>query len=223
MIYARIFVNFSNFEIFECDWHRFCLEYSVLFNLNFHNMNEENENWRDVVGYEGLYKVSNLGNVKNCLSGRILKSSNDKDGYKLINFRKNGVYKTYKVHRIVAQAFIPNPQNLPFVNHKDENKANNRVSNLEFCTNYYNIHYGTCIERISKKLINRKDLSKSVFQYDKNGNFITEYPSLMEATRKTGIDVGAICRVCQGKQKTAGNFVWKYKVDCFFFDLFSER
>ena len=86
----------------------------------FNKMNEETEIWRDIEGYEGLYKVSNFGNIKNCLSGRILKLSNDKDGYKIIGLHKNGVYKTYKVHRLVAQEFIPNPQNFPFVNHKDD-------------------------------------------------------------------------------------------------------
>ena len=126
---------------------------------------EEEENWRDVVGYKGLYKVSNLGNVKNCLSGRILKSSNDNDGYKQIQLCKNGVRKTYKIHRIVAQAFIENPQNLPCINHKDEDKTNNRVENLEWCTLKYNVLYGTGIER----------RSKPVLQFDKNGIFINEY------------------------------------------------
>lgn len=165
----------------------------------------ETEEWKDVVGYENLYKVSNLGNVKNCLSGRILKLSNDKDGYKLINLRKNGVRKTYKVHRLVAQAFIPNPQNLPFVNHKDEIKSNNRASNLEFCTQKYNLNYGTAQERKAKAK------SKPVLQYDKNKNFVKEYTSIMDASRKTGIDFSNICKICKGKYKTAGGYIWKYK------------
>ena len=172
---------------------------------------EETEIWRDVVGYENLYKISNLGNVKNCLSGRILKSSNDKDGYKLIGLYKNGVHKTHKIHRIVAQAFLPNQNNLPCVNHKDENKANNRVSNLEFCTQQYNLNYGSHYERVSKALINRKDCSK--LQFDKNGNFINEYHSVSDATRKTGVHQGNICMVCRGKLKSTGGYVWKYKDD----------
>lgn len=171
------------------------------------------EIWKYVVGFENRYQVSNLGNVKNCLNGRILKSSNDKDGYKQINLRKNGVYKTYKVHRLIAQSFIPNPNNLPQVNHKDEDKANNNVDNLEWCTNYYNNHYGTARERMAKAQINRKDLSKPVLQFDKNENLLNEYPSIIEGARKTGIDVGGICRVCRGNLKSAGGFVWKYKDD----------
>ena len=171
-------------------------------------MNEtEIEIWRDVVGYEGLYKVSNLGNVKKCLSGRILKSSNDKYGYKQIHLCKNGVQKTYKVHRLVAQAFLPNPNNLPQVNHKDENKLNNNVSNLEFCTNYYNRHYGTCIERMAKAH------KKPILQYNKNENLLNEYPSIIDASKNTGINAGDICSVCKGKKKYAGGYVWRYKDD----------
>ena len=172
---------------------------------------EEEELWRDIVGYENLYQVSNLGNVKNCLSGRILKLSNDNDGYKQIQLCKNGVRKTYKVHRLVGQACIENPQNLPCINHKDENKANNRVSNLEFCTQKYNLNYGAAQERKSKAQINRKDCSKPVLQYDKNGIFMNEYPSMKDAKRKTGVHQVSICSVCRGKQKTAGGYIWKYK------------
>lgn len=113
----------------------------------------ETEEWKDVVGYEGLYKVSNLGNVKNCLSGRILKLCNDKDGYKILNLYKNGVRKTYRVHRLVSKAFLTNPNNLQQVNHKDEDKTNNRVDNLEWCDAKYNLNFGTAQERKAKKNI----------------------------------------------------------------------
>ena len=177
---------------------------------------EETEIWRDVVGYEGLYKVSNLGNVKNCLSGRILKLCNDKDGYKIINLYKNGVRKTYGVHRLVSKAFLTNPNNLPQVNHKDEDKTNNRVDNLEWCDAKYNLNFGTAQERKAKKI------SKSIVQFNKNGNFINEYQSAREAERKTGINQGNICRVCQGERKSAGGYVWKYKND-YFFQILAEN
>lgn len=163
------------------------------------------EIWKDIVGFENLYKVSNLGNVKRCSSGRILKQLNGMDGYKQVSLCKNGVPKTYLIHRLVSQAFIPNPNNLPCVNHKDENKTNNRVDNLEWCTVKYNINYGTSLKRRANTQ------STPVLQYDKNGNLLNEYPSIIEGARKTGIYVGCICSVCRGKYKSAGGFIWKYK------------
>ena len=180
---------------------------------------EETEIWRDVAGYEGLYKVSNFGNVMSLKhkKPKLLKPYNNGKGYLLVDLRNNNKpRKTISVHRIVAQAFLPNPNNLPQVNHKDENKKNNRVSNLEFCDAKFNINYGTCIERIAKAL------SKSVFQFDKNGKFISEYPSAMDAERKTGIYNGHIGQVCNGIRKSAGNFVWKYKND-YFFQILAEN
>lgn len=97
------------------------------------------EVWKDIEGYEGLYQVSNMGRVKSLIKGIILKQWTDKDGYRQVGLLK----KTFKVHRLVAKAFIENPDDLPLVNHKDENKANNNITNLEWCTNEYNLSYGT--------------------------------------------------------------------------------
>lgn len=179
----------------------------------FNKMNDEIEIWRDVAGYEGLYKVSNLGNVMSLRHKKIfiLKPRKDGWGYLFVTLINHNKYKNFKIHRLVAEAFLPNLNNLPQVNHKDECKTNNRVSNLEWCTPQYNTNYGTANDRRTKMLTNRNDLSKPVLQYDKNGNFIKEYSSIMYAERKTGIYHQNIGKVCRGKYHTAGGFLWKYK------------
>ena len=172
------------------------------------------EIWKDVVGYEGLYKVSNLGNVMSFKhkKPKLLKPRKDSKGYlQILLSNHNKSIKNFLIHRLVAQAFLPNPNNYPVINHKDENKTNNRVSNLEFCTQQYNTTYGTAQERRAKKLTNRKDQSKPVLQYDKNGIFVKEYPSIMDAERNTGVKHQDIGNVCKGKLKSAGGYIWKYK------------
>lgn len=147
------------------------------------------EIWKDIKGYEGYYQVSNLGNVRSvdrivtysdgikCLhKGKILKLKKDRYGYLNSYLCKNSKVKTITIHRLVAENFLPNPNNLPEINHKDENKDNNCVSNLEFCTHLYNMRFGTAIQR---RLIK---LSKPVLQLDTNtGQVIAEYPSANEA------------------------------------------
>ena len=120
------------------------------------------EIWRPIEGYEGLYEVSNLGRVRSLdrydsrnqfRKGRIMKQNNDGRDYMSIQLCLNGKLKKYFVHRLVAEAFLPNPDNLPQVNHKDEDKSNNRVDNLEWCTAKYNLSYGTRNIRIRETLI----------------------------------------------------------------------
>lgn len=101
------------------------------------------EEWKDIIGFEGFYQVSNFGKVRNCVTGKILKPGLQGKGYYSVTLKRKG----YKVHRLVAIAFIPNPNNLPIVNHKDENKLNNNADNLEWCDNRYNCNYGTGVER----------------------------------------------------------------------------
>lgn len=110
------------------------------------------ELWKDIGGYEGLYQVSNLGRIWSYKTNKILKGSIDSHGYRQVDFRKDGKRKTILLHRLVAKAFILNPDNLPQVNHKDENPLNNHVNNLEWCTQEYNLSYGTISERKSKKM-----------------------------------------------------------------------
>lgn len=173
------------------------------------------EEWRDIKGYEGLYQVSSWGRVKSLNYNhtgkeRILLQWYNK-GYNRIGLVKNGILKMYSVHRLVAEAFIPNPNNLPFVNHKDENKQNNIVSNLEWCNIAYNNSYGTRTERASKKQINRKDCSKVILQYDLYGNFIKEWASTKEIERQLGYSHSNISKCCNGKYKSACGYKWKYK------------
>ena len=168
------------------------------------------EIWKDIKDYEGLYMVSNWGRVKSLPRNgtvkyaRILKPGTNRYGYLFVNLSKNGIIKTYLVHRLVAEAFLDNPDNLPQINHKDEDKTNNHVNNLEWCDAKYNTNFGTCIERRSKKK------SKTVLQYDLEGNFIREWPSTMECERNGYKNTG-ISQCCLGKQKTHKGFIWKYK------------
>lgn len=169
------------------------------------------EIWKDIEGYEGLYKISNLGKVKSLnyhMTGkeRILKPGKDNHGYLFVILYKEGKHKTCTVHRLVAEAFIPNPDKLPCVNHKDENPLNNNLNNLEWCTHKYNINYGTAIERAIVALTNRKDMSKPVKCLE-TGKI---YPSTIEAQRETGIRNGNISHCCLGNRKTAGGYHWRY-------------
>lgn len=163
------------------------------------------EIWRDVKGYEGKYQVSNLGRVKSLNYNRtgverVLKKQLDKDGYECLMLAKNGKYKTCKVHRLVAEAFIPNPDGLPCVNHKDECKNNNIVTNLEWCSVAYNNAYGT-----------HGDISKvSVFQYSKEYNLVSSYPSVRDMERITGYDHATISKCCNGKRNQAYGYLWSY-------------
>lgn len=121
------------------------------------------EIWKDIEGYEGLYQVSNFGRVKSLYFGKekILKQSKHKDEYLQVSLSRNGKKKTFTIHKLVALAFIPNPDNLLEVNHKDENKQNNHIENLEFCNHTYNINYGTCKKRISKAHKGKKHLEET--------------------------------------------------------------
>ena len=121
----------------------------------------------------------------------------------------NGEWVTLRLHRLIAKIFIPNPDNLPCVNHRDENKHNNSVENLEWCTHDYNNNYGTHNERVGDSNRNGK-LSKQVAQYSLDGNLIKIWPSTMEIRRQLGFSQGNIASYCRGERKTAYGFIWKY-------------
>jgi hypothetical protein len=151
------------------------------------------EIFKDIEGYFGLYQVSNMGNVKSFHTGKekILKPKNDKDGYLFVVLSKQGKVKTCKIHRLVAQSFIENPQNLPQVNHKNEIKTDNRASNLEWCDCQYNIDYSQ---------------SKRVLCVETN----KIYSSTMEVHKQLGFSQGNISQCCNCKRKTCGGYTWRY-------------
>ena len=177
-----------------------------------------NKKWKDIAGYEGLYQISNLGEVKslkrtyqcgNCgnitkeLREKLMKQSTSKFGYKRVKLCKNGNENIWLIHRLVAIAFLDNKTLLPQVNHKDENKSNNMVDNLEWCDAKYNINYGTGLSRMVEKQ------SKKVLQYDTAGKFMKVHTSI-RGLKKLGFDRSSIIRCCQNKQITAYGYVWKY-------------
>lgn len=195
----------------------------------------EKEIFRDVKGYEGLYQVSNLGNVKSLeridysnhlRKERILKPETDKGGYLTVVLSKDKKKKNIKVHRLVAEAFIPNLHNYPQVNHKqEEDKTNNCVyinedgtvdldkSTIEWCSVEYNNKYGTRTERVAASNTNGK-CSKPVLQMDKITNeVVAEFPSINEVQRQLGFDAGHVSACCLKKPhyNTAYGYKWQFK------------
>lgn len=174
------------------------------------------EIWKDIKGYEGLYQVSNYGRVRSLNYNRTFKcvilKQNNVRGYKQVGLHKNGNLKNFFVHRLVATAFIPNPENLQEVNHKDENPQNNNVENLEWCDRRYNINYLNRNKKVSDKNTNGI-LSKVVLQFTKDGRLVREWPSANECCR-SGFSKGHISKCCRGERKTHKGFIWKYKRGC---------
>lgn len=178
------------------------------------------EQWKPVKGYEKTYLVSNTGRVKRVgkyrnqvtewESNYILTPGVKDNNYLVVNLSKNNKTRMRYVHRLVAEAFIDNPEGLDEVNHKDGNKANNNADNLEWVTRSENqLHAYKKLNRPTNK--NHPKMSKTVIQLDLDGNIINRYPSYREAQRQTGVD--AIDKVCTGyrNRKTAGGFMWRYE------------
>lgn len=186
------------------------------------------EFWKDVIGYEGVYQVSNKGRVKRIgkyknqvsewPSNRILKAAKKDNGYMYCQLSKDNKTKPKMIHRLVAEAFIDNPESKPTVNHIDGDRTNNSVENLEWATyKENNIHSLYELNGHFPGKRQNKRGSKAVIQYDLSGKFIKEYPSYREAYRQTGIaGIDVVCRGDRQKnkrQKTAGGYIWRYKED----------
>ena len=170
-----------------------------------------------IKGYEN-YEVTTTGEVINTKTGKVLKPYKEKNGYLRIHLSKNNKQKWFLVHRLVAEAFIPNPENLPCVNHKDEDKTNNYVGrpetdfkdgNLEWCSYEYNINYGTRNKRVSNKTKNGKK-SKTVLQLRMDGSLVRVWPSVMEIQRQLGYSQCSVSNCCLGKYHSSYGYKWCY-------------
>ena len=185
------------------------------------------EEWKPVSGYEGYYLVSNIGNIFSIRSKKVLKVRNS-CGYQRVNLSVDGFPKSFAVHRLVAEAFIPNPENKPTVNHINEIKIDNRVGNLEWATNKEQNNHGTRTQRakehtdyIGRKIdysvvASKHDYKRMgklfsipVYQFDNKGTFQKAYSSLREASECTGICISHISSCINGKRKSAGGCIWK--------------
>ena len=182
-------------------------------------MKEAIEIWKDIPNYEGLYQTSNLGRVKSLeridarghkRKEKILKTARDRYGYYQVGLCKNSKVKKYLVHRLVWEAFNGTISEGLQVNHINEVKTDNRLSNLNLMTAKENLNYGTRNERAGKVLKNGKK-SKPVLQFTLDNILVKEYSSIMQAERETGFANSYISACCKGKYKTAYNFIWKYK------------
>lgn len=162
------------------------------------------EIWKEIEGYKGLYEVSTLGMVRSLTRNKML-NSEIRCGYKRVTLTKGKTKKHFLVHRLVAKAFLPNPDNLPEVNHRDEDKINNHVTNLEWCTRLYNNNYGTHNKRVAESNTNNPNRSIQVMCVETG----VVYPSLSEIKRLFGFHKSYICVSCKNN-KTAYGYHWKY-------------
>lgn len=162
------------------------------------------EIWKDIKGYEGLYQVSNYGNVKS-IKRCILLKQNTSSEYNQVRLCKNGIYKNKKIHRLVAEEFLPNINNYNCVNHIDENKRNNIVYNLEWCSKKYNCNYGKRNEKASKNNSKYK-----IVQKKKDGEIITIWENMWDLSHNLPYNKNVIRQCCKNKCRTAYGYKWEY-------------
>lgn len=169
--------------------------------------------WKQIPGYSN-YLINDKGDIYSIKSKRLIKQRVSKFGYyRAALFKEAGEKHEIMVHRLVAMAFLENPANLPQVNHKNENKTDNRVENLEWCTCSYNINYGNRNKTVSRKLakIKEKTAARKILQIDiMTKKTIKVWKSMHEIERKLGIPHSNIYACCTGKRKTRGGYIWKY-------------
>ena len=171
------------------------------------------EIWKSFIINDLVYEISSLGNIRSLGSkfhkGKTLKPYKAKNGYLAITLTSKHVHKY--IHRLVAEAFIPNPNNYNEINHINEDKTDNRVENLEWCTHNYNYNYGSRIEKVRQKRIGKYNTksSKKIAQYDLDGNLIKIFESGMEAKRN-GYNNTHISLCCRGLRKTACGYMWNF-------------
>lgn len=158
-----------------------------------------------ITGFEDKYMINDEGDVYNIQKGIKLKPYKNNKGYYLVGLYKNNVRKNYLVHRLVACQFLPNPNDLPEINHKDRNKGNNNVSNLEWCTRSENM-----IHCCKYGFYNGQKKCKAIVQYDKNYTLIKIWESIKEASIKYNTSISNIVKCCKGKYKTCKGYIWRY-------------
>lgn len=181
--------------------------------------------WKDIPNYIGYYQISNTGQIKSLerkvkssksrqglrtVNERLIKTRIDKYGYETVILRKENIDKHFTIHRLVATCFIPNPENLPSINHKDENKLNNIVDNLQWCTVKYNNLYNNRQTKINN-ILKERIIGKAILQYDLEWNLLQRFKTLRGMHRETGFSREKIKRVCNGLQEQSYGYYWKFE------------
>jgi len=198
------------------------------------------EIWKPVKGYEGCYEISNFGRVKSVyreihrrkmgikiVYEHFLEPRKNINGYYIVCLHKQGErQKTKQLHRLIAEAFIPNPENKPFIDHINGDRGDYRIENLRWCTHKENMNFALARKHLSEAKMGEKNgmygtsgskspSYKGVLQYDLHGNFIKKYYGIAEAQRETSVQFKNISKVCKGERNSAGGFIWRYEYDMF--------
>lgn len=194
---------------------------------------QNNETWRDIPEYNGRYQASNSGRVRSTdkvvlksngtselYKGKILKPFASTGGYLYVTIAKEqNKFYPVRLHRIIAKTFIPNPYGFSQINHINEDKTDNRVENLEWCTGKYNMNYGHRIDKFSSSMRNNPSLSKEVNQYDLDGNYLRSFLSAAKAARSLNLNniaagrIGQCCRHLFKKGNSAYGYLWEFSTN----------